>query len=94
MISIAMRFRLLTEPASLKQATSVEPVLRHREFPAPHRAGLIEATPAATSSKPQLLFPAPHRAGLIEARPDEAGRRLRHQGVFPAPHRAGLIEAE
>ena len=39
-----MGFRLLTEPASLKQIpTTLLGGAAEAEFPAPHRAGLIEA---------------------------------------------------
>ena len=39
-------------------------------FPAPHRAGLIEArSPTARGPSGRWPFPAPHRAGLIEACP-------------------------
>ena len=88
----AASFRLLTEPASLKPAPGRHDGPARTAFPAPHRAGLIEAIILQPSSRASPgLFPAPHRAGLIEAcsTPGAAGRR----DEFPAPHRAGLIEA-
>ena len=61
-------------------------------FPAPHRAGLIEASlPLLAAVLLIFAFPAPHRAGLIEAYARLADADARQ--VFPAPHRAGLIEA-
>ena len=42
---LALSFRLLTEPASLKQKQPRHNGGDGRWFPAPHRAGLIEATP-------------------------------------------------
>ena len=61
-------------------------------FPAPHRAGLIEASsPIHHSELPATEFPAPHRAGLIEACSALSGWPASRR--FPAPHRAGLIEA-
>ena len=67
------------------------PVAGHSGFPAPHRAGLIEADTCAGRTARPGAFPAPHRAGLIEA-----GRFIGEticRFKFPAPHRAGLIEA-
>ena len=60
-------FRLLTEPASLKRNRVVRAGYPPSPFPAPHRAGLIEATTRPSSSSSASGFPAPHRAGLIEA---------------------------
>ena len=84
-------FRLLTEPASLKPPDGDPPVGAAGEFPAPHRAGLIEATTCGAASNPAMMFPAPHRAGLIEASVVEYFSSP--PAAFPAPHRAGLIEA-
>ena len=114
--SAAVCFRLLTEPASLKQLLADRPPrragsfrlltepasLKHhrrrcrfgaaRVFPAPHRAGLIEArVHRVRRQRRSWKFPAPHRAGLIEARCRY--RPLGEARRFPAPHRAGLIEA-
>ena len=36
-------FRLLTEPASLKRSIAIAIPVHTKRFPAPHRAGLIEA---------------------------------------------------
>ena len=85
-------FRLLTEPASLKPRVFNSVSTRLNDsFPAPHRAGLIEAAPPGSKPAAGIQFPAPHRAGLIEA---SATRACRGKwGGFPAPHRAGLIEA-
>ena len=62
-------FRLLTEPASLKHRRHLDPdAVGCVRFPAPHRAGLIEACAwDSRSQQPPRVFPAPHRAGLIEA---------------------------
>ena len=93
MSAIMEGFRLLTEPASLKRRGArrcCRPIAR-RPFPAPHRAGLIEAEAREALVGAADEFPAPHRAGLIEAtRPPDS--RPGPRG-FPAPHRAGLIEA-
>ena len=62
-------FRLLTEPASLKRRRNGCTRNLQCVFPAPHRAGLIEALDldAARAGRRRRRFPAPHRAGLIEA---------------------------
>ena len=68
-------FRLLTEPASLKQRRRRRGRQRAPQFPAPHRAGLIEALAFSRHFLRQTRkFPAPHRAGLIEALPCETPR--------------------
>ena len=60
-------FRLLTEPASLKHPAPGRTMAECLEFPAPHRAGLIEARYHKVPLRSPGAFPAPHRAGLIEA---------------------------
>ena len=62
------RFRPFTGPASLKPGGRLDARGRRREFPALHRAGLIEASRRGrhATARPRR-FPALHRAGLIEA---------------------------
>ena len=88
----AARFRLLTEPASLKPGRRGSALARPGRFPAPHRAGLIEALgahdgPPGPAGFRLLTEPASLKR-LASPRP-----ALPRQAVFPAPHRAGLIEA-
>ena len=50
-------FRLLTEPASLKQLGTAPVTTAVQEFPAPHRAGLIEAgRPPRSAFRPAGCF--------------------------------------
>ena len=87
-----VRFRLLTEPASLKPGLDDAEPARVVRFPAPHRAGLIEAgsrarAPSRTADSFRLLTePASLKRGA-------GGAGVASSARFPAPHRAGLIEA-